>query len=115
MLKVKKKKILAIVLLFLTILNLLQPIVSAMYDHQEITGSGSGTFMARQYATRIRTTDASNNTENGIIARRLIMSNEGWSYSNGDGIIVFCAQLGVPYETRYKLQWNICTTNNKST
>lgn len=103
MLKINKKKILAIVLLFLTILNLFQPIVLGMYDHQEISGSGSANFMARQYASRIRTTDAGNNTDNGIIARRLIKTGEGWSYSNGDGIIVFCAQLDVPFATRYKL------------
>lgn len=55
-------------------------------------GSGSDRFIARQYASRLKTTDASNNTDNGIIARRLILKNAGWEFGNGDGIIVFCAQ-----------------------
>ena len=41
-------------------------------------GSGSDRFIARQYASRLKTTDASNNTDNGIIARRLILKNAGW-------------------------------------
>ncbi len=92
MLKIKKKtnKILAMIILFITLFGIIQPVFAA---NQTISGSGTDRFMARQYATRLKTTDNANNGENGIIARRLIRRNENWSFGNGDGILVFCAQL----------------------
>ena len=98
MLKANKKKILAMIVLFLTIFNMVQPIFAA---NQVI--SGSEKFMARQYATRLRTTDEGSNGDNGIIARRLILRNAGWQFGNGDGIIVFCAQNKTPFATRNRL------------
>ena len=100
MLKTSKKKILAMIVLFLTIFNIVQPIFAA---NQVISGSGSDKFMARQYATRLRTTDEGSNSENGIIARRLIMRNSGWQFGNGDGILVFCAQNQTSFATRNRL------------
>lgn len=94
----KLKKALAIILLTITLLSAIQPTILAAND--TISGSGSEKFMARQYATRLRTTDEGSNTDNGIIARRLILRNAGWNFSNGDGIIVFCAQNKTPFATR---------------
>lgn len=94
------KRILAIIILFITLFGIVQPVFAA---NQTISGSGTDRFMARQYATKLKTTDNANNGENGIIARRLIMRNQNWSFGNGDGILVFCAQLGVHFETRNKL------------
>ena len=86
----KSKKICAIIILLITILNIIQPVVMAANNN--ISGSGNDKFVARQYATNFRTTDAANNSENGIVARRLIMKEQGWNFSEGDGILVFCAQ-----------------------
>lgn len=93
----KIKKILTAILLSIILFSNIQPVVLAA--NETLSGSGSGRFMARQYATKIKTTDSGSNTENGIIARRLILRDEGWNFSNGDGIIVFCAQNGVPFAT----------------
>ena len=98
MLKNKKKKILAMIVLFFTLFNIIQPTIFAA--NQTISGSGNDRFMARQYATRLKTTDEGSNTNNGIIARRLIRRNENWNFSNGDGILVFCAQNKTPFATR---------------
>lgn len=102
MLKITRKtnKILAMIILFITLFGIVQPVFAA---NQTISGNGTDRFMARQYASRLRTTDSANNGENGIIARRLIKRNENWNFSNGDGILVFCAQNGVHFETRNKL------------
>ena len=86
----KSKKILAIIILFITLFGIVQPVFAA---NQTISGSGTDKFMGRQYATKLKTTDESNSGANGIIARRLIRRNENWNFSNGDGILVFCAQL----------------------
>lgn len=93
----KIKKILTTILLSIILFSNIQPVVLAA--NETLSGSGSGRFMARQYATKIKTTDSGSNTENGIIARRLILRDEGWNFNNGDGIIVFCAQNGVPFAT----------------
>ncbi len=99
MLKIKNlKKIFAMIMVFVTLFSIIQPTILAA--NQTISGSGSDRFMARQYATRYKTTDAGSNTENGIIARRLIRRNENWNFGNGDGILVFCAQNFTPFETR---------------
>lgn len=97
----KAKKILAMLIVIITLFATIQPVV--LGASQTISGSGNDRFMARQYASRLRTTDAANNGENGIIARRLIMRNQNWNFSNGDGILVFCAQNGVHFATRREL------------
>lgn len=98
MLKTKNiKKFFAMIMLFIVLFGVVQPVLAA---NDTISGSGSEKFMARQYASRLKTTDEGSNTDNGIIARRLILRNAGWNFSNGDGIIVFCAQNKVPFATR---------------
>lgn len=92
----KIKKIFAMLILFITLFGIVQPVLAA---NDTISGSGSEKFMARQYATKIKTTDEGSNGENGIIARRLILRNAGWQFGNGDGIIVFCAQNKTPFAT----------------
>ncbi len=91
----QKKKVIAIIMLFIILLSNISTVFAA---NQTITGTGSETFMARQYASKIKTTVE--NDENGIIARRLIRrKGEKWSFGDGDGILVFCAQQGVHYKT----------------
>ena len=92
-----KIKILAVILLIMTLINIIQPTVLAA--NQGISGSGADDFIARQYSTKIRTTDEGNDTENGIIARRLLPKSKGWNFNNGDGILVFCVQNHVPLKT----------------
>lgn len=78
----KLKKILAIMLLSITMITTIQPVV--LGANQTISGSGNDRFIARQYATRIKTTDEANGGENGIVARRLLLKNQGWNFGNGD-------------------------------
>ncbi len=99
---IKTKKILAMLIVIITLFATIQPVV-VFGANQTISGSGNGKFMARQYATKLKTTDNENHGENGIIARRLIMTDKNWSFANKDGILVFCAQMGVHFDTRNKL------------
>lgn len=86
----KLKKIYTMIILFITIFGIIQPVVCGA--NQTISGSGSDTFVARQYATRIKTTDPANGGENGIVTRRILLKGQNWNFSNGDGLIVFCAE-----------------------
>lgn len=97
----KNKKILAMLIVIITLFTIVQPPVFGA--NHTISGSGNGKFMARQYATKLKTTDNVAHGENGIIARRLIMTDKNWSFGNKDGILVFCAQMGVHFDTRNKL------------
>ena len=91
------KKFTAILMLIMVLINIIQPIVLARDN--EFSGSGVDHFIARQYATKLKTTDERNGGENGIIARRLLPQSKNWDFSQGDGILVFCAENGVSYET----------------
>ena len=84
MLKIAKKtqKIIVMLIIIITLFATIQPVV--LGANQTISGSGNDKFIARQYATRIKTTDAANGGENGIVARRLLMKNQGWNFGNGD-------------------------------
>ena len=84
MLKIAKKiqKIIAMLIVTITLFVTIQPVV--LGANQTISGSGNDKFIARQYATRIKTTDSANGGENGIVARRLLMKNQGWNFGNGD-------------------------------
>ncbi len=93
----KIKKIFATILTSLIMLSSIQPIVLAA--NQELSGSGTDQFIARQYATKYQTTDKSTQDEYGIIARRMIPKSKGWKFGNGDGILVFCAEHGKSYAT----------------
>ena len=65
--KLKYKRILASILLLVTMLSVAQPIFAA---------SGTGEWVGGQYASYIKTTDNAD-TEYGIIIRKLINYNTG--------------------------------------
>ena len=81
--KLKYKRILASILLLVTMLSVAQPIFAA---------SGTGEWVGGQYASYIKTTDNAN-TEYGIIIRKLI------NYNTGEKRTVFCAEHGVDFKT----------------
>ena len=81
--KVKsKKKIIAIVLLILTLFSVVQPVFAV---------SGSGSFTGGQYDSGIQTTDHTGSV--GILIRRLI------NLDTGERMTVFCAEHGTDFET----------------
>ncbi len=77
------KKVVAILLLLITVLTNISPVFAA---------SGSGQWAGGQYGSKIFTTDSSN-SGNGVLIRRLINNKTGEKYT------VFCAEHGVPFET----------------
>ena len=81
--KLKYNKILAFILLIITILGVAQPIFAA---------SGTGSWICGQYASYIKTTDNSN-SKNGVIIRKLV------NHSTGDQKTVFCAEHGIDVDT----------------
>ena len=81
--KLKYKRILAFILLLMTLLSVTQPIFAA---------SGTGKWVGGQYASYIKTTDNAN-SQNGILIRKLI------NYSTGEKRTVFCAEHGVDFGT----------------
>ena len=81
--KLKYKRILASILLLITMLSVAQPIFAA---------SGTGEWVGGQYASYIKTTDNAD-TEYGIIIRKLI------NYNTGEKRTVFCAEHGVDFKT----------------
>lgn len=81
--KVKaRKKIVAMILLVLTLFSVVQPVFAA---------SGSGSFTAGQYDSGIQTTDHTGSV--GILIRRLI------NLDTGERMTVFCAEHGTDFET----------------
>ena len=82
--KIKKvNKILAIIMLFLTLFSVIQPVFAA---------SGSGKWSGGQYASGMKTTDNANGTT-GVIIRRLNNLN------TGEKKTVFCAEHGIDFKT----------------
>ena len=81
--KLKYKRILAFILLLITMLSVAQPIFAA---------SGTGKWVGGQYASYIRTEDNAN-SEFGILIRKLI------NYTTGEKRTVFCAEHGVDFKT----------------
>lgn len=79
----KLKKLIAIILLVLTIFSTAQPIFAV---------SGTGKWTGGQYGSKIFTTDSDNKGE-GVLIRRLVNN------TTGQAITVFCAQHAVPFET----------------
>ena len=77
-----KKKIIAIILLFLTMFSIVQPVFAV---------SGSGTFTGGQYDSGIKTTD--NKSSVGVLIRRLI------NLDTNERMTVFCVEHGVDFET----------------
>lgn len=77
------KKVIAILILILTLFSNVSPILAA---------SGSGKWVGGQYASNIKTTDHLPG-ETGILIRRLI------NYTTGEKRTVFCAEHKVDFET----------------
>lgn len=77
------KKIVAILLILFTLLSNVSPIFAA---------SGTGSWVAGQFASYIRTTDNAN-SQYGVLLRRLVNANTGESRT------VFCSQHGVDIDT----------------
>lgn len=82
---IMNKKIMAIILLFLTIFSVISPTVLAV--------SGSGNFVGGQYASNIKTTDHAASGGTGILIRKLINRTTGKQYT------VFCAEHKVDFTT----------------
>lgn len=79
------KKILAVILLIITLFGTFQPVFA-------LSGSGSANWVGGQFATFIHTTDNAG-TQYGILARRLINMSTNEKYT------VFCVEHGVDFET----------------
>lgn len=84
MLKIRKSnKILAVVLLILTLFSVVQPVFAI---------SGSGNFVGGQYASGMKTTD-NQNSSTGVLIRKLINN------TTGEKMTVFCAEHLVDFRT----------------
>lgn len=84
MLKTKKlNKILAVILLVLTLFSVVQPVFAV---------SGTGTWAGGQFASGMKTTD-NQNTQYGVLIRRLINT------ATNERMTVFCAEHGVDFTT----------------
>lgn len=82
--KIKKiNRILATIMLFLTLFSIVQPVFAA---------SGSGTWSGGQYASGMKTTDNAGGTT-GVVIRRLNNLN------TGERRTVFCAEHGIDFKT----------------
>ena len=79
----KANKILAIIMLFLILFSVIQPVFAA---------SGSGRWVGGQYASGMETTDNASGTT-GVLIRRL--NNLG----TGEKRTVFCAEHGIDFRT----------------
>lgn len=93
------KKIVSVLMLFMTILSVAQPIFAV---------SGSGTYVGGQYASYLKTTDHSTSNTTGIIIRKLINT------STGDKKTVFCAEHGVEFTTDVRYGGNYYVPENSS-
>ncbi len=80
----KYKRIIAFILLIITMLSIAQPIFAV---------SGTGSWVGGQFASYIKTTDNAN-TQYGILLRRLINYN-----NTNEQRTVFCAEHGVDFDT----------------
>ena len=84
MLKTKKlNKILAVILLVLTLFSVVQPVFAV---------SGTGTWAGGQFASGMKTTD-NQNTQYGVLIRRLVNT------VTNERMTVFCAEHGVDFAT----------------
>lgn len=80
------KKIVAMILLIITLFSNIGPVLA-------ISGSGSENFVGGQFATFIHTTDNAG-SQNGMLARRLIRMND-----TTQRFTVFCVEHGVNFDT----------------
>ena len=93
---ITNKKVIAIILLFLTLFSTISPVLAV---------SGSGNFVGGQYASNIKTTDHSANST-GILIRKLINRTTGKQYT------VFCAEHGVDFTTDSSYNGSYYTPTN---
>ena len=77
------KKILAVMLLVLTLFSIVQPVLAV---------SGTGNFVGGQYDSGMKTTD-NQSSKVGVLIRRLINN------TTGERMTVFCAEHGVDFGT----------------
>ena len=77
------KRVVALLLVLITLLTNVSPVLAA---------SGTGSYVAGQFASYIRTTDNAN-SQYGVLIRRLVDANTGESKT------VFCSQHGVDIDT----------------
>ncbi len=94
----KYKRILAFILLIITMLSVAQPIFAA---------SGTGSWVGGQFASYIRTTDNAN-SKYGVLLRRLI------NYNTNEQRTVFCAEHGVEFDTGTVYKGSYYTPINSS-
>ncbi len=95
---INNRKIVAIILLFLTIFSTISPVVLAV--------SGSGNFVGGQYASNIKTTDHTASGGTGILIRKLI------NRTNGEEYTVFCAEHKVEFTTDASYNGSYYTPKN---
>jgi len=79
----KLQKILALILLMLSIISTMQPVFAV---------SGTGKFVGGQYDSGMKTTD-NQNTNKGVMIRRLINN------TTGEKMTTFCAEYSVNFKT----------------
>lgn len=92
------KKIIAIIMLFITMLSIVQPVFAV---------SGSGTYIGGQYASGMITTDGANGGS-GVIIRKLTNTGTGEKWT------VFCAEHGVPFTTSVRYGGSYYTPTNSN-
>ena len=94
---INNRKIVAIILLFLTIFSTISPVLAV---------SGSGNFVGGQYASNIKTTDHTVSGGTGILIRKLINRTTGKQYT------VFCAEHKVDFTTDASYNGSYYTPKN---
>ncbi len=94
---INNRKIVAIILLFLTIFSTISPVLAV---------SGSGNFVGGQYASNIKTTDHTASGGTGILIRKLINRTTGKQYT------VFCAEHKVDFTTDASYNGSYYTPKN---
>ena len=77
------KRVIALLLVLITLLTNVSPVLAA---------SGTGSYVAGQFASYIRTTDNAN-SQYGVLLRKLVNAN------TGEAKTVFCSQHGVDIDT----------------
>ena len=99
MLKTKKiDKVLATILLIITLFSIIQPVLAV---------SGTGTWAGGQYASGMKTTDNQNGST-GVLIRRLINT------STKEKLTVFCAEHGVDFTTGTSYNGEYYTPTNST-
>lgn len=94
----KINKILATILLILTIFSVVQPVLAI---------SGSGKFVGGQFDSGMKTTD-NKNSSTGVLIRKLINN------TTGEKMTVFCAEYSVDFRTNVSYNGDYYTPNDST-